>query len=553
MSQERPAAFTSRTKSDLSRRHHGTSASRSSPSSLRTRGSPRPLHYRCASRIPDPPPSPSGPSLRALGVRSDQSSAVLEPRVDATRDEGSVVVNEPDEAPTRPGRIEDWRSNPERHSRIFRWGPVWCVTEPRQLPRTSRPLVRRRSKMPAHEVNRINAPHRAPPKCLVMGPIRVPVPFSVRAGNAVEGHREGDPFETGGPDANESEPGIIHELDRLCTGEYLSGPGPGCDPGGDVDRPAEHVAILGDHRACVDADVGGRQARARSALHHLQGGHHPRGRFLEEEHASVAQPPHRLPTVASGDVLDERGEACREAGRDLVPPLLRESGISGEVDEADGRRPREALVQTGALERCLGESDRDLGPYVLAMPLIDPQESSAHKRGRPLSKLRPVPHQICLSHTLLLEPRLHLRLVELRLRCGEPPKVVRVEMERASHSRLGRSCLQDRACQFDHHQIVLAQGFVWARWLKPDRLVKPEDQGERNALLLAELPIGAVRALGQRPPWCLEEGERELPLPDGGEDRLSRETGVLPCVEEGDPVDISFAVPVFSTLQSAQL
>jgi hypothetical protein len=37
--------------------------------------------------------------------------------------------------------------------------------------------------------------------------------------------------------------------------------------------------------------------------------------------------------------------------------------------------------------------------------------------------------------------------------------------------------------------------------------VQPEDQRQRNALLLAELPVGAVRAPGQRPPWSLEEGE----------------------------------------------
>ena len=71
--------------------------------------------------------------------------------------------------------------------------------------------------------------------------------------------------------------------------------------------------------------------------------------------------------------------------------------------------------------------------------------------------------------------------------------------------------------------------------------------------MLAELPVGDIRALGQRPTGRLEEGERELPMPDGREDRLRRETGRLPFVEEGGPVDISFAVPVPPTLQSAQV
>ena len=93
-----------------------------------------------------------------------------------------------------------------------------------------------------------------------------------------------------------------------------------------------------------------------------------------------------------------------------------------------------------------------------------------------MSELRPVLHQICLRHPLLPEPGLHFRLVELRLRRGQPPEVVRVQMEHASHRRFGRSSLEDRASQFDHDLFVLAHAFVWARWLKPDRFVKPEDE-----------------------------------------------------------------------------
>ena len=93
-----------------------------------------------------------------------------------------------------------------------------------------------------------------------------------------------------------------------------------------------------------------------------------------------------------------------------------------------------------------------------------------------MSELRPVPHQICLRHPLLPEPGLHFRLVELRLRRGQPPEVVRVQMERASHRRFGRSSLEDRVRQDDLVMVELAHAFVWARWLKPDRFVKPEDE-----------------------------------------------------------------------------
>ena len=106
----------------------------------------------------------------------------------------------------------------------------------------------------------------------------------------------------------------------------------------------------------------------------------PRGRFLEQEHAAIPQPPDRLPTVALGDVLDECGQARREPGRDLVSPLLGETGVPGEVDKADGWGPQDALVQTGTLQGGLGVRDRNLGPDVPAMPLIDPQKRSVHQR-----------------------------------------------------------------------------------------------------------------------------------------------------------------------------
>src|SRR5207249_4691546 len=104
------------------RRRRDRPASRSSTSFLRTRGSPQPLHCRCASRTPDPPPSPSGPLLRPLGVRADKSSAVLETRVDATRDEGSVVADESDER--RPPGVLPGEPDEEHAGRVGNPAPM---------------------------------------------------------------------------------------------------------------------------------------------------------------------------------------------------------------------------------------------------------------------------------------------------------------------------------------------------------------------------------------------------------------------------------------------
>ena len=71
----------------------------------------------------------------------------------------------------------------------------------------------------------------------------------------------------------------------------------------------------------------------------------------------------------------------------------------------------------------------------------------------------------------LLERLRHRRLVKLRLRSRKPAKVVRVETEHTSHNRFGRASLQEHARRLNHDKLVLADAFVWAGCLKPDRFV----------------------------------------------------------------------------------
>ena len=63
------------------------------------------------------------------------------------------------------------------------------------------------------------------------------------------------------------------------------------------------------------------------ALEHLQRRHDRPLRVGEQKHAAVSQPPDRSASVTKGDLLDERGEARRQSGGDLVSLFLGETGV----------------------------------------------------------------------------------------------------------------------------------------------------------------------------------------------------------------------------------
>ena len=107
---------------------------------------------------------------------------------------------------------------------------------------------------------------------------------------------------------------------------------PGGQAGGDVDGGAVDVAVLEDHRAAVDADMGRRQAGSWRLGDHVEGGLDGVGGLAEDEHAGVAQPADRAAGEAAGDALDEGGQAAGELGGGRVAALLGQPGVAGEVD-----------------------------------------------------------------------------------------------------------------------------------------------------------------------------------------------------------------------------
>jgi hypothetical protein len=81
-----------------------------------------------------------------------------------------------------------------------------------------------------------------------------------------------------------------HDLSRL---------GVGSDPGGQVDGPSVDVAVLGDDRTGVDADMGGWQVGRRGALDDVQPREHGHPGLSEVEHPAhlLDRPSRRFPEM----------------------------------------------------------------------------------------------------------------------------------------------------------------------------------------------------------------------------------------------------------------
>jgi hypothetical protein len=89
--------------------------------------------------------------------------------------------------------------------------------------------------------------------------------------------------------------GLVDAVGGRAADQDLARGRPGGQAGGDVDGGAVEVAVLEDHRAAVDADVGRRQAGSWRLGDHLEGGLDGVGGLAEDEHAGVAQPADRAP------------------------------------------------------------------------------------------------------------------------------------------------------------------------------------------------------------------------------------------------------------------
>ena len=99
-------------------------------------------------------------------------------------------------------------------------------------------------------------------------------------------------------------------------------------------------------------DMGRRQARVGDPGDHVEGRQDTRPGIAEVEHHAVAEPLDRLAAVLDRGSLDEPGQRAGQLGRGVVAALLGQPGVPGDVEEADGGRPFEAVM-----EALFGEHD----------------------------------------------------------------------------------------------------------------------------------------------------------------------------------------------------
>ncbi len=93
------------------------------------------------------------------------------------------------------------------------------------------------------------------------------------------------PLSSKAPDLDDTEPGRRDVMQNVLSDEDLVRPGLRRDAGRDVDRPAEVVALVVDHRPRVHTDVRRRQTGWPNAVHDLERRHHRIARILEVEDA----------------------------------------------------------------------------------------------------------------------------------------------------------------------------------------------------------------------------------------------------------------------------
>ena len=160
-----------------------------------------------------------------------------------------------------------------------------------------------------------------------------------------------DPLELERPELAQPEPVRRDELGEALSDEDLVGAGLRGDARRDVDRPAEVVALVVDHRSRLDADVRRREPAWAHRLHDVERRENGVPRIGEVEVDTVAQHLHDRASPVGRDLAHEIGEREGDARRRVVARLLGQPRVAGEVGERGGTQvPLSPFVDAGALE-----------------------------------------------------------------------------------------------------------------------------------------------------------------------------------------------------------
>ena len=333
------------------------------------------------------------------------------------------------------------------------------------LPRASensteagRPPFRPHDGMPAAEP--VTAPTRNtndPGTCGLLRP-----PGQVRRCATWRWTASATPFNSTGPMSEN----VASASATASTTAWLTSTSPGraysADPCGEVHGLAEVVAFLEEHRSGMQADVGGWQPGRSDAGDHLERGRNAGPGVTEMEHHAIAQPLHGTTAVLEGCARDDPAETLGQAGRRLVAPLLRETGVAGDVEEADRGRASHLRPEAGIDEGLLDAADDVRGPRASLLRVPQRQQRPVGHLVEALSLLAGGGRRRIVGRLAGRdEGRQHVRAPGVRLRLREPTEAVArdaegpLDGERAEAH--GEPCLDQR----DEGELILADPDRW--------------------------------------------------------------------------------------------
>src|SRR5918999_1287954 len=278
----------------------------------------------------------------------------------------------------------------------------------------------------------------------------------------------------------------------------------------------------------------------RHTLNHLEGGEHRTTGFREVEHHPVAEPLDRLPPVLLGGPSHKGGQPRRQIRGGLIPPLLGQSRVSGDVEEAHRRRTVEPTEQTRLLQDAFDLLDETLAPGVFLMPVVDGEEGLLDKGSHPGPEVALSVQHLALGHAPLEEWLLDLGAPQVRLRVGDPAQTIRADTE-PSLDNSGPEPLRELKLDRRHDRQLVLADVVLRPWLcEADRLADHLQEVHGDARPGAQLVEGHVAEPGE-PIECghIQEGEGQGSLLDRGAHSIDRHPSPLPALHPTRPEHVT--------------
>ena len=267
-------------------------------------------------------------------------------------------------------------------------------------------------------------------------------------------------------------------------------------------------------------------------------------RLAEVEHPAVAQPADGPASPAAGDVVHQRGQPPGDLGGDLVAAFLGQLGVAGQVDEADRRGLRHPLLQSRSLERLLDVVDGVLGPDMLAMAPVDHHDGPLEQPDDAVAEPRAELDQPALVQAGGAEAAARCWSRSTRPRpwrsgagCRRTRPAAAGWRRRRTPAPRNSSAMSSMVMSSSPARAAGSGGAKPSAWWTACR------NSTETPALGGELPVGTVQALGRRHHRRVQEGQGQRSPVDQLHDRLDREPGLRPGVQQPGAPDLPGAQP----------